>query len=104
MSLNSPVPVGSGTMSRGLWVGIFVTLIAAVTGIIYFGSGTMSGGLLVGIIFTSIAAVAAIVYFHIVVRRIENALSAPNLKEYTFATALYPDALIIKFGVEQKFR
>lgn len=53
---------------------------------------------------TAAVSLGAIIYFYIYVERLRKMMDAPSLKEFTFATALYPDALIVKFGVEQKYR
>jgi hypothetical protein len=67
-------------------------------------AGPSSLPLWVAIVLTSLASLAAMIYFWITVKGLERAMGAPSLREYTFATAFYPDALILKFGAEEKFR
>lgn len=49
-------------------------------------TASTSPSLWAAIIATTSASLAAMIYFWITVRKLECAMGAPNLKEYTFAT------------------
>jgi len=53
---------------------------------------------------TVVLAIIGMIYFRNAVLSIGASLSNPDVREYKIATASYPDALIIKFGVQEQLR